>query len=99
MNKYEVEEAIDSKEAFSALAKKNFDMILLDLLLPGIDGYGILKQLKEDDKLRHIPVIVVSNLGGVDEEKRVKKLGALDYIIKAENSPDAIVQRVKEMIP
>lgn len=93
-----IESAIDADEAFVALKKKDVDLILLDLLLPGIDGYAILKQLKADEKLKHIPVIVVSNLGGIEEKNKAKNLGALDFIIKAEHSPGSIAKMVKEAL-
>lgn len=93
-----VEGAIDAREAFSLLQNKEVHLILLDLLLPGIDGYAILKKLKGDEKLKRIPVIVVSNLGGVEESNKAKNLGALDFIIKAEHSPESIAERVREAL-
>lgn len=95
---FDVEGAIDAREAFSLLEKKEVHLILLDLLLPGIDGYAILKKLKSDKKLKQIPVIVISNLGGVEESNKAKNLGALDFIIKAEHSPESIAERVKEAL-
>ena len=95
---FDVESAIDANEACSLLQKKEVHFILLDILLPGIDGYAILKKLKNDKKLKHIPVIVVSNLGGVDEKDKAKNLGALDFIIKAEHSPTDIAERVRKIL-
>lgn len=93
-----IESAIDADEAFAVLKKRDVDLILLDLVLPGIDGYAILKQLKADEKLKRIPVIVVSNLGGIEEKTKAKDLGALDFIIKAEYSPGSIAKRVEEAL-
>ena len=93
---FAVERAIDGKEAFSILEKKRADLILLDLLLPGMEGHDVLKQIKEDVALQSIPVIIASNLDSPEERKRVKELGAADYLVKAEHTPDEIIKRVAE---
>lgn len=95
---FNIEGAIDADGAFSILKDKKVDLIFLDLLLPGIDGYAILKRMKADEKLKHIPVIVVSNLGGVEEKNKAKSLGALDFIVKAEHSPESIAEKAERVL-
>jgi len=85
-----VEWAMDGETALGKIAEHMPDLILLDLLLPGIDGFEILKRLKQDDRLKDIPVIVLSNLGETKDIDSVLKLGASEYIIKAESSPQEI---------
>jgi len=61
-----------------------------------MEGHEILKRMKEDTVLRSIPVIIASNLDNPEERERVKKLGAADYLVKAEHTPDEIIKRVAE---
>jgi CheY-like chemotaxis protein len=71
------------------------DLILLDLLLPGIDGYEVLTQLKKNDRLAKIPVIVLTNLGQKAEQDKAFDLGATAFMVKAESDLDDIVKAVK----
>jgi len=82
-------------DAFAA-AKKNIpDMVLLDLVLPGLDGFEVLKQLKEDEATEKIPVLVLSNLSSEADVRSVKALGAIDYFIKSNTEMKKIVDFVK----
>jgi len=89
-----VDGAIDGETALKKIAEHAPDLILLDLLLPGIDGFEVLKRLKQDERFKHIPVIVISNLGETRDIDSVIKLGASEYIIKAESSPQEITDIV-----
>lgn len=91
-----VERAIDGKEAFSILEKKRVDCILLDLLLPGMEGHEVLRHIKDTSQWKSIPVIIASNLDNSSERKRALELGAVDYLVKAEHTPDEIIKRVSE---
>ena len=91
-----VERAIDSKEVFAILEKKKINLILLDLLLPGMDGKEVLKKIKEENQWKSTPVIIASNLDNPSERQYVKELGAVDYLVKAEHTPDEIVKRIAE---
>ena len=70
-------------------------MILLDLILPGIDGFETLKQIRADEDTSKTPVIVLSNLGQKDDVEKAKRLGSTDYLIKAYNTPGEIIERIK----
>ncbi len=74
------------------------DIVLLDLILPGIDGFEVLKQLKADKKTQAIPVAVLSNLSEVGDIKSTKALGADEYFIKANTEMDKIVNYVKKRL-
>ena len=80
-----IEEAQDGREALSILAVKEFDLMLLDMEMPELDGIGVLEQLKQQDRLKRLPVIVIS--GAEDLEKTVKciEMGAEDYLPKSFN--------------
>jgi len=81
-----------------AVEKRKPDLILLDLVLPGIDGFEILKQLKGDKKTQEIPVIVLSNLEIESDVKSAKILGAEQYFIKANSSVEEIVSAVQKRL-
>lgn len=83
-----------------AEAVKNFlpDIILLDLIIPGLDGFAVLKQLKLDPKTEKIPVAVISNLGDVGDVKSAKTLGADEYFIKANTEMEKIIKYVKNKL-
>ncbi|MDP3735586.1 MAG: response regulator [bacterium] len=74
------------------------DIVLLDILLPNINGFEILKKLKMDPATKTIPVIVVSNLGDQEHIDEARRLGAVDYIIKANALPRDIVTKVEEVL-
>ncbi len=95
---FEVEEAIDGEEGIQKLKKNKPDFILLDLLLPGINGYEVLSKIKRDSDLESIPVIILSNLGQEEEIKKGLNLGAVDYLIKAHFTLDQIVARIKKFL-
>ncbi len=95
---YGVERALDADQARHLLAKNSFDVILLDLVLPGTDGFSFLTELKRDERLRHIPVVIISNLGQQEEIGKGMRLGAADYIVKANISPAEIVRKVGALI-
>lgn len=95
---FEVVSVADGSEVVNAAMKEQPAMILLDLVLPGVDGFEVLKQLKSDTKTALIPVVVISNLDGVADVKSVGAMGADQYFIKAETELDKIIKYVKKKI-
>jgi len=69
-------------EALDLVRSQSFDVVLLDVLMPQMDGYGVLEQLKGDHKLRHIPVVMVTSVDDIDSAVRCIELGADDYLSK-----------------
>ena len=92
---YEVSEAVDGEEAVKKVKEIVPDLVLLDLILPGMDGFKVLSQIKEDSALTHIPVIILSNLGQREDVEKALKLGAADYMIKAHFTPNEIIKKIK----
>jgi len=92
---FEVIEAIDGEEGLKRIRDDKPDLILLDLILPGVDGFEVLSKLKEDPTLASIPVIILSNLGQREDIEKGLKLGAIDYLVKAHFTPNEIVDKVK----
>jgi adenylate cyclase len=79
---HHVRAAEDGSEALDLLRMESFDVVLLDVLMPQIDGYGVLEQLKGDPDLRHIPVVMVTSVDDVESAVRCIELGADDYLSK-----------------
>ncbi|MCK5027247.1 MAG: response regulator [Candidatus Pacebacteria bacterium] len=86
-------EAEDGEKALQTVSECKPDIILLDLLLPGIGGFDVLAQIKKDEALKNIPVIVLSNLGGEKEIEKALELGAVDFFIKANYTLDEIIEK------
>ena len=95
---YEIIEAVDAEEALAVLQKDTPDLILLDLLLPKMQGDELCKKLKSDDKFKSIPIIIfTASAISPDLADRVKKMGADDCVIKP-FEPDELLGKVKKFI-
>jgi DNA-binding response OmpR family regulator len=95
---YETSEAIDGEEGIKKVQETKPDLVLLDLILPGIDGFEVLSKMREDPSLAQIPVIILSNLGQKEDVERGLKLGAVDYLIKAHFTPGEIIEKIKNAL-
>lgn len=95
---YEVVIAKNGQEALDIIKTKTPDLILLDLIMPVIDGFGVLKEVKNDIKTKNIKVIVLSNLGQDEDMEKAKKLGADEYIVKSNLTIDELMDRIKAAI-
>jgi DNA-binding response OmpR family regulator len=91
-------QAIDGEEGLGILREKKPDLVLLDLILPGMDGFEVLKQAKEDKSVAHIPILILSNLGQRDDVDKGVNLGAADYLIKAHFTPSQVVQEINKLL-
>ncbi len=90
--------APDGASGLEMARKEKPAIILLDIILPQKDGFMVLKELKEDDKTKGIPVIMLTNLGQDEDISRGKKLGADDYLVKASLTPTQLVDKVKAFL-
>ena len=95
---FKVLTAIEGKEALKKIKEELPQLILLDLVLPGIDGFEVLRQIKENPQTNKISVIILSNLGQKEEVEKGIQLGADDYLIKAHFTPEEIIKKVKEIL-
>lgn len=95
---YDVKEAVDGEDGVVKVKEEKPDIILLDLILPGIDGFEVLTKIKEDSEVEHIPVIILSNLGQREDIERGLKLGAVDFLIKAHFTPREVIERIEKVI-
>lgn len=95
---FTVESAIDSTGLFEILSRWKPEIILLDLILPGEDGFSILEKLKKNKELNPIPVIILSNLGQQEDIDRAMALGAADFMVKANFTLDEIIEKVTKIL-
>jgi len=77
---------------------KKPDLILLDLILPKVNGFEVLKKLKEDEATKDIPVIVLTNLEGIGDVDKAIELGATTYLVKADYSLEEVVEKIKKAL-
>lgn len=94
---FKVAVANDGNEAWEMLESVQPQVVLLDLIMPNMDGFDFLTKFRAEAKYQHIKVIVTSNLGQDEDRERVLKLGADDYLVKAEVDVDEIVARIKSV--
>lgn len=95
---FDVEHAKDGKKCLSLLENKKFDLMLLDLLLPKIDGFEILKKLQSDSVLKSMPVIVLTNLIEKSHIQKAICLGAKECLIKSNFTPQEVVEKFKNYL-
>jgi len=95
---YEASEAVDGEEGLKKIKEVKPDLVLLDLILPGIDGFEVLSKMREESTLSRIPVIILSNLGQKEDVEKGLKFGAVDYLIKAHFTPGEIIEKIKSAL-
>lgn len=93
---FEVKVASDGKEGLTLAEKESFDLVLLDLMMPVLDGFGFLEGLKE--KGLKVKTIVLSNLGQEEDILKTRALGAVDYIVKADLDLQQVVDRARKYL-
>jgi len=98
MEGYDVFTAKDGVEGMDLALHDNPDLILLDVILPKKDGFEVLAEIKKNQNLKAIPVLMLSNLGQDYEVKRGMKLGALKFLIKSDFTPSQVTKEVNEII-
>ena len=95
---YEVFIAKDGEEGLKAIRETKPDLILLDIVMPKMGGFGVMEEMVKEPELKKIPVIVISNSGQPVELDRAQKLGAKDWLIKTEFDPEEVIDKVKKQI-
>ncbi len=95
---FDVETALDGEVALEKALTVKPDFILLDVILPKIDGFSVLEKIREDSKLDKVPVVMLTNLGQTEDHEKGEKLGADDYLVKANCTPMEVVAKVKEVL-
>lgn len=95
---FEVEIATDGEEALVKLKTFTPDVILMDIIMPRKDGFATLQDIKKNDALKNIPIIMATNLGQPDDLEKAKALGANDLITKSNMSISDLVAKLKALV-
>lgn len=96
---YDVQVASTGDEAIDKIKNEDgLNLILLDLVLPNFDGFEVLKQIRENEKTKNIPVLVFSNLSEEKDIKRAEELKANDFMVKSNFTIDELAQKVKAIL-
>ena len=95
---YQMLSALDGEVGLRLVKTEKPDLILLDLILPKINGFEVLEKLKEDQETKDIPVIVLTHLEEMEDVQKAIELGAKDYLVKANYSLKEVVEKVKKAL-
>lgn len=92
---FEVVEAGDGEEGLQKAKVGSFDAILIDLMIPKLDGISLIKALRADPKFAKTPCIIITNLEDSTKEQEAKSIGATAYLLKIKNTPESVINTVK----
>jgi len=95
---YEVLTSRNGEEGLKTMKETKPDLILLDIVMPKMGGFEVMEEMRKDRELNKIPVIIISNSGQPVELDKAKKLGAKDWLIKAEFDPQEVIDKVVKQI-
>lgn len=97
-DEFEIICASDGEEGLQMVSDNNPDLVLLDIVLPKKDGYEVLREVKSNEKTKHIPVVLLTNLGSVLDVQKALDLGATTYLVKADYKLEEIDAKIKEIL-
>jgi DNA-binding response OmpR family regulator len=95
---YDVISALDGETGLKLAKEVKPNLILLDLILPKVHGFEVLKKLKEEKETQHIPVIILTNLEDMENVGKALELGAMSYLVKAQYSLEEILEKIKKAL-
>ena len=95
---FEIESALDGEEGVKRAKDNYHDLILLDIILPKKDGYEVLKDLKSDENTKKTPVVLLTNLGSLNDVEKALEMGATTYLIKADYKLEEVAKKIKEVL-
>jgi len=95
---YDIKLAEDGEIALKAVKESKFDCILLDVMIPKVDGLEVLRRIKEDSATKNIPVMILSNLGQDEIIRQALQIGAKAYIVKSLYTPNQVVNEIRGLI-
>ncbi|MDX1607853.1 MAG: response regulator [Candidatus Spechtbacterales bacterium] len=97
-NKYEVIGVMNGEAAMDKIKKEKPDLVLLDLILPKKDGFEVLEEMKADDSIKNIPVIILTNLESTRDIERALDAGATTYLVKANYDLEDVLKKIKSIL-
>lgn len=90
--------ANDGAAALEIALREKPLVILLDIMMPKMDGFAVLTELRKDDSMKQTPIVMLSNLGQQGDIDKGKELGATDYVVKASMTPTQVVEKIKSYL-
>ena len=90
--------ALDGEAGLALIQKEKPDLVLLDLTMPKLPGFEVLKKLKEEAHTKDIPVVILSNLGQDEDKKKGLELGAVDYFVKSSTDLSLLTEKIKKIL-
>ena len=90
--------ANNGEEALSKIQSQKFDLVLLDEVMPHLNGFEVLSEIKKDERFQKLPVVIMSNFGRTSEMVKGQELGMTGYIVKSDLSLDMMVQKIEELL-
>lgn len=95
---FQVMAALDGEAGLKLVQKERPDLVLLDLILPKKDGFEVLRELKQDENTKRIPIIILTNLEGGTDVEKVLSLGATTYLVKTNYHLEEVVEKIKQTL-
>lgn len=95
---FEVIYAEDGETGSQLAADEKPDLVLLDIVLPKKDGYQVLQEVKSNAETKHIPIVLLTNLGSITDVEKALEMGATTYLVKADYKLEEVTQKIKEIL-
>lgn len=95
---YEVDVAVNGEEGLAKMSSFLPDLVFMDLMMPKMDGFTAIEKAKADERIKNIPIIVLTNLSTSEDAAKVKGKGAVDVIVKSNVEPQEVVDRAKQLL-
>ncbi|MAG28738.1 response regulator [bacterium] len=94
---FAIETAIDGEAGLEKVKTGKFDVVLIDIIMPKLDGFAVLKQLRAMDQYKDIPILILTNLSQEEDMSKGKTLGATDYLVKANFTPTQVLEKIQSV--
>ena len=95
---FQVDSAIDGEIAFEKAKNERFDLLVLDIVLPFVTGFEVLRKIRNQEELKNLKVLILSNLSQKSDMEMAKNLGAIKYLVKAHYTPSEVVEEIKKAL-
>lgn len=95
---FQVETATDGEDGLTKMKSFQPDVVMLDIMMPKLDGFDVLEKVKADPQISHLPIIMMTNLSTQEDIDKALKNGAISYIVKSDFTPSQVVNHVKQKL-
>jgi two-component system phosphate regulon response regulator PhoB len=95
---YNVFVAEDGSAGLETAIREKPDLVLLDVILPQLDGFTVLQEMRLNSNLKKIPILMLTNLGTTEDKEKAEKFGATDYLVKANLTPGQVSEMIKKYL-